>query len=289
MTFQTLGLSETILKAISEKGYREPTPIQAQTIPVIIQGRDLMGCAQTGTGKTAGFVLPILQKLVGKTAPSNQRIRALILAPTRELAAQIYDNVVTYGRHERISAAAVYGGVSIRPQIMRLRRGADILVATPGRLLDLYRQGAFKFSDVEVLVLDEADRMLDMGFIHDIKHIISLLPENRQSLLFSATISDSVRHLAQGFLKNPAVISVNEQNSTATTVTQQVYPADKSRKSNLLTHLIKTQSWYQALVFCRTKHGANKLSKHLEDEGIRSSAIQLILLRVVSILISFLS
>ncbi len=273
MTFDTLGLSEPLVKAVLEKGYNTPSPIQLQTIPVVLQGKDVMACAQTGTGKTAGFVLPILELL--KTVPpvKHNKASVLILAPTRELAAQIHESVLAYGKNVRISSAVVFGGVKINPQMMKLRAGVDILVATPGRLLDLYQQNAIKFDDIKILVLDEADRMLDMGFIHDIKKIISMLPKVRQNLLFSATFSGDIRQLAKGLLHQPVEISVSPQNTTATTVRQKLHPVDKNRKAKLLSHLILNQNWQQALVFCRTKHGANKLVKLLNQDNISALAI----------------
>ncbi len=273
MTFETLGLSKSIVKALVDKGYTAPSPIQEQTIPVILKGNDIMACAQTGTGKTAGFVLPMLQILSSKPPAKSNRALALILTPTRELAAQIHENIVNYSKYEDISSAVVFGGVKINPQMMRLCRGVDILVATPGRLLDLYQQNAIKFTDIEILVLDEADRMLDMGFIHDIKRILALLPKNRQNLLFSATFSGDIRQLAKGLLHNPVEVSVSPQNTTATTVKQSLYAVDKSRKTQLLSHLIRNQKWAQALVFCRTKHGANKLVKQLSQDNINAAAI----------------
>ncbi len=273
MTFENLGLSAAIVKALDDKGYTAPSPIQAQTIPVILKGNDIMACAQTGTGKTAGFVLPILQLLSERPAAKSNRALSLILTPTRELAAQIQESVVSYGKYERINSAVVFGGVKINPQMMRLRRGVDILVATPGRLLDLYQQNAIKFNDIEILVLDEADRMLDMGFIHDIKRILALLPKNRQNLLFSATFSGEIRQLAKGLLNNPVEVSVSPQNTTATTVQQKLHPVDKGRKTQLLSHLIRNEKWSQALVFTRTKHGANKLVKLLANDSINAAAI----------------
>lgn len=273
MTFENLGLSQNIVKALVDKGYTEPSPIQAQTIPVILKGDDIMACAQTGTGKTAGFVLPILQLLSTRPNAKSNRALALVLTPTRELAAQIHESVRNYGKYERISSAVVFGGVKINPQMMRLRSGVDILVATPGRLLDLYQQNAIKFSDIEMLVLDEADRMLDMGFIHDIKRILALLPKNRQNLLFSATFSSDIRQLAKGLLNNPVEVSVSPQNTTATTVQQKLHPVDKGRKTQLLSHLIRSERWSQALVFTRTKHGANKLVKLLSNDNINAAAI----------------
>jgi len=273
MTFNSLGLSAPLLKAVAAQGYDTPSPIQEKAIPAVLAGHDVMAAAQTGTGKTAGFTLPILELLSkGRRAPANE-VRTLILTPTRELAAQVGESVATYGKHMSLSSAVVFGGVKINPQMMKLRRGVDILVATPGRLMDLYSQNAVKFSNLEILVLDEADRMLDMGFIHDITKIIALLPRRRQNLMFSATFSDDIRKLAKGLVKNPIEISVSPRNAAAPTVTQWVCPVDKKQKAPLLTKLIKDGGWSQALVFTKTKHGANKLTKHLESEGIVASAI----------------
>lgn len=272
-SFNSLGLSEPILKAVSETGYDTPTPIQAQAIPAVISGRDVMAAAQTGTGKTAGFTLPILERLSkGERTRSNQ-VRALIVTPTRELAAQIVESVRTYGKNLPMKSAVVFGGVKINPQMMALRGGVDILVATPGRLLDLYSQNAVRFKYLEVLVLDEADRMLDMGFIHDIKKILALLPKKRQNLMFSATFSEDIRNLAKGLINNPIEISVSPRNTTVETVNQWLCPVDKKNKTALLIHLIKENNWGQVLVFSRTKHGANKISKKLIASGITSSAI----------------
>jgi len=273
MTFDTLGLSEPLLRAVSEKGYDTPSPIQAKAIPAVLEGHDLMASAQTGTGKTAGFTLPLLHLLADKPAANSNRTLALIVTPTRELAAQIHESVLEYGKHLNLRSTVVFGGVKINPQMMKLRRGVEILVATPGRLLDLHKQNAISFNDVEVLVLDEADRMLDMGFIHDIKRIISLMPKKRQNLLFSATFSNDIRHLARGLLNNPVEIDVAPQNTTATKVEQKIHPVDKGRKAALLSHLIRSEGWHQALVFSRTKHGANKLVKLLERDNIHAAAI----------------
>ncbi|MDG4813132.1 DEAD/DEAH box helicase [Hydrogenovibrio sp. 3SP14C1] len=273
MTFASLGLSKPILDAVTQQGYETPSPIQAQAIPAVLEGKDVMAAAQTGTGKTAGFTLPILERLSkGKPAGPNQA-RALILTPTRELAAQVSDSVETYGKQLSLKSTVVFGGVKINPQMMRLRKGVDILVATPGRLLDLFNQNAVKFDQLEILVLDEADRMLDMGFIHDIKRILKALPKNRQNLLFSATFSNEIRQLAKGLVNNPVEISVTPRNTTATTVTQWIYPVDKGRKAALLTKLIKENDWTQVLIFSRTKHGANRLTKQLEGKGIKAAAI----------------
>ncbi len=273
MTFKSLGLCEPLLNAIIEMGYETPTAIQLQAIPAVLKGRDMMASAQTGTGKTGGFALPLLQQIMQKEPASHNRIKALILAPTRELAAQIHESIINYGKNLRFRSAVVFGGVKANPQMMRLRSGVEILVATPGRLIDLYNQNAVKFNEVEFLVLDEADRMLDMGFIHDIKKILALLPKNRQSLLFSATFSPEITDLAKKFLTNPIEISVTPRNTTAITVKHKLHPVDKSRKAQLLSHLIRDQNWFQALVFCRTKHGANNLVKNLAKDGIDSLAI----------------
>lgn len=273
MTFANLGLSPSILQAIAEQGYKHPSPIQSQAIPAILAGQDVMAAAQTGTGKTAGFTLPMLELLSrGERAGPNQA-RALVLTPTRELAAQVGDSVATYGCHMPVRSVVVFGGVKINPQMMNLRRGADILVATPGRLLDLYNQNAVKFKHLEMLVLDEADRMLDMGFIHDIRRILSLLPGRRQNLLFSATFSDDIRQLAKTIVHQPVEIDVSPRNTTARTVRQCIYPVDKNKKPALLTRLIETHNWQQVLVFTRTKHGANRLTRHLESKGILAAAI----------------
>ncbi|MBB3167594.1 DEAD/DEAH box helicase [Simiduia aestuariiviva] len=273
MRFADLGLSAPILEAVAEQGYETPSPIQAQAIPAVIAGKDVMAAAQTGTGKTAGFTLPILELLTrGERAPSNH-VRVLVLTPTRELAAQVGESVANYGKHLPLRSAVVFGGVGINPQMMKLRKGVDVLVATPGRLLDLFGQNAVKFNKLEMLVLDEADRMLDMGFIHDIKRILKLLPAKRQNLLFSATFSDEIRTLAKGLVHNPVEIDVAPRNTTVETVKQWLCPVDKNKKSSLLIHLIKEHNWHQVLVFSRTKHGANKLAKQLEGAGIESAAI----------------
>ena len=275
MSFESLGLSADILRAVSEKGYSEPTPIQTQAIPLILEGRDLMGGAQTGTGKTAGFTLPLLQRLVDTTVPSKSRrpIRALVLTPTRELAAQVHESVQTYGRHLPLKTAVVFGGVSINPQKMKLIKGVDILVATPGRLLDHVSQNSANLSNVDILVLDEADRMLDMGFLRDIRKVLALLPKNKQTLLFSATFSNDIKKLASGLLNNPALIEVAQRNTTSERVEQVVHHVDKSRKRELLSFLIGSNNWEQVLVFNRTKHGANRLAEQLTDDGINSAAI----------------
>lgn len=272
-SFEALGLSKQLVQAVHEKGYSVPSPIQAQSIPVVLKKVDVMACAQTGTGKTAGFTLPMLQMLSGSNTDSKKAPRALILAPTRELAAQIHDSILEYGQHLSLRSTFVFGGVKINPQIQKLQNGVDILVATPGRLLDLLSQRALVLSEVEILVLDEADRMLDMGFIHDIKRIMAHLPKKRQNLLFSATFSHDIRKFAKGLLNNPVEISVAPQNITAERVKHKIHPVDKARKAELLSHLIRANDWYQALVFCRTKHGANKLVKRLSQDGIEALAI----------------
>lgn len=273
MSFETLGLSKPILQAITEHGYDTPTPIQAQAIPAVLAGKDVMAAAQTGTGKTAGFTLPILERLSqGEKAKSN-KTRVLVLTPTRELAAQVNESVETYGKHLSISSTVVFGGVNINPQMLKLRRGVDILVATPGRLLDLYGQNAIRFDELEVLILDEADRMLDMGFIHDIRRILKLLPNKRQNLMFSATFSDEIRALAKTIVNDPIEVSVTPPNSTVEMIEQSLVPVDKKQKTALLVHLIKHYGWDQVLVFSRTKHGANKLATQLSKNDIVAAAI----------------
>lgn len=273
MSFASLGLSEELVRAVSERGYTEPTPIQAQAIPVILKGGDLMGGAQTGTGKTAGFTLPLLQRLMEKPVVGKARIRALVLTPTRELAAQVEESVRLYGKYLPLKSMMMFGGVNINPQIKQLHGRVDILVATPGRLLDHVQQKTVDLSHIEILVLDEADRMLDMGFIRDIKKILALLPKQRQNLLFSATFSDEIKLLADGLLNNPALIEVARRNAAAELITQRVYPVDRERKRALLTKLIKDHNWFQVLVFTRTKHGANNLAEYLNKEGITAMAI----------------
>ncbi len=273
MGFSKLGLSDSILKAVLQKGYDKPSPIQEKSIPVVLEGKDLMAAAQTGTGKTAGFTLPILEILSkGSLAKSNQ-VRTLVLTPTRELAAQVQDSISTYGKYLPLKSAVVFGGVKINPQMQKLRSGVDILVATPGRLLDLYSQNAVKFDQLEIIVFDEADRMLDMGFIHDIKRILKILPPKRQTLMFSATFSDDIRKLAKSLVNNPIEISTTPRNSTVKSVRQWIHPVDKSKKQALLTHLIKEHDWYQVLVFSRTKHGANRIATQLEKRKISATAI----------------
>ncbi len=273
MNFADLGLSAPILKAVAQQGYDEPSPIQAQAIPAVIAGKDLMAAAQTGTGKTAGFTLPILELLSTGPRAKSKQVRTLILTPTRELATQIEVSVKTYGKNLSLSSTVVFGGVKANPQIAKLQRGIDILVATPGRLLDLYNQKAVKFDHLEILVLDEADRMLDMGFIHDIRKILAVLPKKRQNLMFSATFSDDIRKLAKGMINNPVEISVTPRNATATTVKQWIHPVDKSKKSSLLSHLVKEHEWSQVLVFSRTKHGSDRLARYLQARDINAAAI----------------
>ena len=313
MSFESLGLRPEILRAIAEEGYTEPTPIQGQSIPVVVQGRDVMASAQTGTGKTAGFTLPLLQRLCEDLPPQDMSkpssagantgdrgsakgsskpilrknrggggssrgghrrpIRALIVTPTRELAAQVGESVSTYSKYLPIRSTVIFGGVKINPQISKLRQGVDILIATPGRLLDHVNQQTLDLSQVEVLVLDEADRMLDMGFIHDIRKILALVREERQTLLFSATFSGAIKKLADSFLRSPELIEVARSNSAAETVDQVVYPVDRVRKSELLSFIIGSRNWRQVLVFTRTKHGANRLTKHLQKDGLTAAAI----------------
>jgi ATP-dependent RNA helicase RhlE len=266
-----------LLRAVSEQGYTVPTPIQVQAIPVVLAGRDLLGAAQTGTGKTAGFALPILQRISGTAtashSPARHPVRVLIVTPTRELAAQVEESVRTYGKHVKVKSTCIYGGVGIQPQIDALRRGVDIVVATPGRLLDHVQQKTVDLRQVEILVLDEADRMLDMGFIPDIRRILALLPTQRQNLLFSATFPDEIRKLASSFMKNPVTVEVARRNTPAELVGQVAHPVAADRKRELLAHLVKTNDWRQVLVFCKTKHGANRLAQQLEKSGIEADAI----------------
>ncbi|MDX1812318.1 MAG: DEAD/DEAH box helicase [Gammaproteobacteria bacterium] len=273
MTFASLGLSEPLLRALADKGYEHPTPVQLQAIPSIISGHDMMAAAQTGTGKTAGFTLPLLERLNGGKSAKPNCVRALVLTPTRELAAQVGESVAQYGKYLALRSAVVFGGVKINPQMMKLRKGVDVLVATPGRLMDLYQQNAVKFNQVEILVLDEADRMLDMGFINDIRKILALMPKRRQNLLFSATFSDDIRKLAKGLLHNPVEIDVSPRNTTTSTVSQLVHPVDKTKKSALLVHLINENTWEQVLVFTRTKRGANRLVEYFGKNNISAAAI----------------
>jgi ATP-dependent RNA helicase RhlE len=274
MSFTNLGLNESLLKAIKDQGYDTPTPIQQQAIPVVIEGKDVLAAAQTGTGKTAGFTLPLLERL-SETHPKmgKKQIRVLVLTPTRELAAQVAESIKTYGKYMKYSSTVIYGGVGINPQLATIRKGVDIVIATPGRLLDIAGQQGIDFSALETLVLDEADRMLDMGFIHDIKKLMKMMPKKRQTLLFSATFSKEIKQLASGLLKDPVLVEVARENTTAEQISQVVHYVDKSRKRELLSQLIKTKNWRQVLVFTRTKHGANRLTKQLEETGISAAAI----------------
>jgi len=274
MSFTDLGLSEPLLNAIKEQGYDTPTPIQSQAIPVVIEGKDVLAAAQTGTGKTAGFTLPLLERL-SQTKPNMQKkqIRALVLVPTRELAAQVAESIKTYGKYLPYTSTVIFGGVGINPQLAVIRKGVDIVIATPGRLLDIAGQKGIDFSALESLILDEADRMLDMGFIHDIKKLMKLMPQKRQTLLFSATFSPEIKTLASGLLNNPVLVEVARENTTAEQISQVVHLVDKRRKRELLSQLIKIKKWRQVLVFTRTKHGANKLTKELEEAGISAAAI----------------
>jgi ATP-dependent RNA helicase RhlE len=277
MNFTELGLAEPLLRAVRDQGYDTPTPIQAQAIPAVLKGGDLMAGAQTGTGKTAGFTLPMLHRLAAQGSKRDPRgriaIRALILTPTRELAAQVEESVRTYGKYLPLTSMVMFGGVGMQPQVDRLRKGVDILVATPGRLLDHHQQGTLDLKHVEIFVLDEADRMLDMGFIHDIKKVLAILPVQKQSLLFSATFSDEIKALADRLLNQPALIEVARRNATADTIAQKVHPVGRERKKELLAHLIKGGDWHQVLVFTRMKHGANRLTEYLNDHGISAMAI----------------
>jgi len=273
MSFASLGLSDSLLRAISEEGYDTPSPVQREAIPAVLAGRDVMAAAQTGTGKTAGFTLPLLQQLSGGEKAKANCVRALVLTPTRELAAQVHDSVTTYGKHLSLKSAVVFGGVKINPQMQKLRGGVDVLVATPGRLLDLFNQNAIRFSQLEILVLDEADRMLDMGFIRDIKKILAALPKHRQNLLFSATFSGEIRRLSGGILHDPVQIEVSPRNAAAKSVKQSIIEVDKTSKAAVLSYLIGSNNWRQVLVFSRTKHGANRLADRLERDGIKSAAI----------------
>ncbi len=274
MSFSSLGLSAPILKALYEEGYENPTPIQSKAIPVILQKKDVLAGAQTGTGKTAGFTLPLLELLNrAKKTEAKPHVRALILTPTRELAAQVEQSVDTYGKYLSLKSTVIFGGVGINPQIATLKKGVDILVATPGRLLDHVGQKTVDLSKVEFLILDEADRMLDMGFINDIKKVLSILPKKRQNLLFSATFSDEIKALADSLLNSPVLLEVARRNETGGGIDQALYILDKEKKRELLAHLIEDGKWTQVLVFTRTKHGANKLSEFLAGRGITSAAI----------------
>ncbi len=277
MTFEELNLAPAILQAVREQGYDAPTPIQAQAIPIVLQGSDLLAGAQTGTGKTAAFTLPLLQRLSQSEGTRNQwgnkAIRALILAPTRELAAQVEENVRQYAAHMDIKSTVIFGGVGMNPQIDRIKKGVDVLVATPGRLLDLQQQGFLDLSTVEILVLDEADRMLDMGFIHDVKKVLALVPKDKQSLLFSATFSDEIRELANGLLKNPQSIQVTPRNTTVQRIKQVIHPVGRGKKKQVLLHIIQDNNWSQVLVFTRTKFGANNVADYLSKNGVSAMAL----------------
>ncbi len=277
MNFEDLKLAPAILKAVREQGYETPTAIQAQAIPLVLEGHDLLGGAQTGTGKTAAFTLPMLHRLAMNRSAQNKwggtGIRALVLTPTRELAAQVEESVQAYGKYLQLSSTVVFGGVGMNPQIARLKKGVDILVATPGRLLDLQQQGFLDLSTVQMLVLDEADRMLDMGFIHDVKKVLALLPKDKQSLLFSATFSDEIRALAEGLLKNPQSVQVTPRNTTVQRITQVIHPVGRGKKKALLAHIIQQHNWSQVLVFTRTKFGANSVAEFLNKNGITAMAL----------------
>ncbi|MFN4349873.1 MAG: DEAD/DEAH box helicase [Hylemonella sp.] len=277
MNFEDLKLAPAILKAVREQGYETPTAIQAQAIPLVLEGHDLLGGAQTGTGKTAAFTLPLLHRLTMSRSAQNKwggtGIRALVLTPTRELAAQVEESVQTYGKYLQLTSTVVFGGVGMNPQISRLKKGVDILVATPGRLLDLQQQGFLDLSTVQTLVLDEADRMLDMGFIHDVKKVLALVPKDKQSLLFSATFSDEIRELANGLLKNPQSVQVTPRNTTVQRITQVIHPVGRGKKKALLAHIIQQHNWSQVLVFVRTKFGANNVAEYLEKNGITAMAL----------------
>ena len=277
MNFEELNLAPAILKAVQEQGYTEPTPIQAQAIPVVLAGHDLLGGAQTGTGKTAAFTLPLLQRLTESAAATNKfggkGIRALVLTPTRELAAQVEESVQTYGKYLELTSTVIFGGVGMNPQITKVKKGVDILVATPGRLLDLMQQGVLDLGQVQMLVLDEADRMLDMGFIHDVKKVLAAVPKDKQSLLFSATFSDEIRDLAATLLKNPQSVQVTPRNTTVQRITQVIHPVGRGKKKALLAHIIQEHNWSQVLVFTRTKFGANNVAEFLEKNGITAMAL----------------
>ncbi|RYF62245.1 MAG: DEAD/DEAH box helicase, partial [Comamonadaceae bacterium] len=277
MNFDELKLAPALLQAVREQGYETPTPIQAQAIPAVLEGHDLLAGAQTGTGKTAAFTLPLLHKISQGRGKTNKfgkdGIAALVLTPTRELAAQVEESVRTYGKNLPLTSTVIFGGVGMNPQIDRIKRGVDILVATPGRLLDLQQQGHLDLSTVEILVLDEADRMLDMGFIHDVKKILALLPKDKQSLLFSATFSDEIRELANNLLRNPLSIQVTPRNTTVQRITQVVHPVGRAKKKQLLAHIIQEHDWSQVLVFTRTKFGANHVAEFLEKNGVTAMAL----------------
>jgi ATP-dependent RNA helicase RhlE len=273
MTFESLGLSNALVKAVEKKGYTKPSPIQEKAIPLILEGKDVLASAQTGTGKTAGFTLPMLHRLVAENKWKRRPIRALVLTPTRELAAQVYDNVREYSEYLDIKSMVIFGGVNQKPQIRALRSGVDVLVATPGRLLDLQSQGVLSLGKIEFLVLDEADRMLDMGFLRDIKKILDLVPKERQTLLFSATFSREIKSFASSILRNPVAVEAAPENTTAEKVIQKVYRVDKGKKTELVIKLIADGKWKQVLVFTRTKHGANRLTEKMNKNGITAAAI----------------
>ena len=273
MNFDNLGLLPSLLKAVKEKGYQEPSPIQEKAIPLILNGRDILASAQTGTGKTAGFTLPLLQRLSSNSSNGIRNIRALILTPTRELAAQIYDNVLEYSKHLNLRSTVIFGGVNQRPQVATLRQGVDVLIATPGRLLDLVNQKVLFLSNVNILVLDEADRMLDMGFKRDLDKIMSIIPRQRQNLLFSATFSKEIKVLAKQILNNPEIVEATPENTTVEAIVQKAYRVDKNKKASLIIKLILEGGWFQVLVFTRTKHGANNLCKKMIKSNIKAAAI----------------
>lgn len=273
MSFKSLGLSEALVKAVSAQGYDTPTPIQSKSIPPVLEGKDVLASAQTGTGKTAGFTLPMLQLLSQEQPLRNRPVRALILTPTRELAAQVHQNVKDYSKFVNLRSTVIFGGVSQKSQVSKIKNGVDVLIATPGRLIDLNNQGLLSLAKVEILVLDEADRMLDMGFLRDIKKIMSLIPKQRQTLLFSATFSKEIRKLSSEFLNNPVSVESTPENTTVEAIEQQVYRVAKEKKTDLLIKLINEGNWEQILVFTRTKHGANKLAKKLESAKISAAAI----------------
>jgi len=277
MNFEELNLAPAIVQAVREQGYETPTPIQAQAIPAVLAGHDLLAGAQTGTGKTAAFTLPVLHKLSqvepGKNRFGGKAIRALVLTPTRELAAQVEESVRDYGKYLKVDSTVIFGGVGMNPQINRIKKGVDILVATPGRLLDLQGQGHLDLSTVEILILDEADRMLDMGFIHDVKKVLALLPKEKQSLLFSATFSDEIRDLANNLLKDPQSIQVTPRNTTVQRITQVIHPVGRGKKKEVLLHIIQQHNWSQVLVFTRTKFGANNVADYLTKNGVKAMAL----------------
>ena len=273
MSFAKLGLSDAILRAIKKAGYNTPTPIQEKAIPAVMEGHDIMAAAQTGTGKTAGFTLPLLEILSHLEEPRAKHTYALVLTPTRELAAQVEQSVAKYGKFLNLTTAVVYGGVNMNRQITSLKKGVDILVATPGRLLDLYRQKAIRFDDIGILVLDEADRMLDMGFLPDIKTVLNAIPDDHQTLMFSATFSKAIRQLAKSIMHKPVEIDISPRNTTVKSIKQLIHPVDKARKTELLKYLLNENNWFQILVFCRTRHGADKLVKKLMQADIPAAAI----------------